>query len=321
MNSLYLDPHRLQICLRAVKTVALSDGTFDDHERRLLDAAARALTPPGDTPPDCGALDAMSPQETAAALTDPETRTRLIQAMLITALIDGEVSAPEYETIKTFADALGVDEPRLCNLKQILGEHTMLLKFDLMRKSTMVDDVVAHAWKTGGIKGVWKEMIPMLGGKMGVDHALAVKYQKLGLLPESTFGRQYWIHMRSEGFGFPGEPASFSEAFIKHDCCHVLGGYATDPASECEVVSFIAGFMQGDPFWYIFMIAVHMHLGIETFHKNPLGEMAFEPERVVRALQRGRAVNRDLYATDFDWFPYFSMDIDAVRAEFGIGPK
>jgi ubiquinone biosynthesis protein Coq4 len=320
MKTLYIDADRLSVCLRALKTLALADGRFDAREEGLLEAAARAFTPPDQAPPDCNSLAPITPAETAGSLTDAETRTRLIQAMLITALIDGEVSKVEYAQIKAFAAALEVDEPRLNNLKQILGEHSLLLKLDLNRKSAMVDTSLGYAYRTHGIKGWWKSIAPIMSTGWALDHELASKYHKLGLLPESTFGRQYWSHIRAHGFTFPGESGGFPEVFVKHDCCHVLGGYDTDPTGECQVVSFIAGFMQADPFWYMFMVAVHMHLGVETFHKNPLGHLAIDPPRVLHALQRGRAVNRNLYEPGFDWMPYFEMDLDAVRAEFNIGP-
>jgi ubiquinone biosynthesis protein Coq4/tellurite resistance protein len=320
MKNLYIEADRLDVCLRAVKTLALADGRFDAREEALLDAAARAFTPPDREAPDSASLEPITPEETAAQLTDPITRTRLIQSMLIAALIDGEVSKVEYAQVKAFAQALDVDEPRLRNLKQILGEHSLLLKLDLNRKSALVDTSMGYAYRTEGLRGLWKSIAPIMSKSWGLDHDLAARYHKLGLLPESTFGRQYWIHIRQRGFSFPGEPSGFPVALMKHDCCHVLGGYDTDPAGECQVVSFIAGFMQADPFWYLFMVAVHMHLGVETFHKNPLGHLAIDPPRVLYALQRGRAVNRNLYEPGLDWMPYFEMDLDAVRAEFNIGP-
>jgi tellurite resistance protein len=318
MIATLVDPHLLELGLRAVKMVAMADGVFDERERKLLAAADRALRQVGREPADLDALAPIDAATLAQAVTDVQTRTRIVQAQMIMAMMDGEVQASEYAVISAFATALGVDEPRLKNLRQYMGHHYTLLKLDLNRRSDMVGTAMRHAYRKAGLRGAWKASAPFLSKHLALDDELAWRYRKLGLLPEHTFGRQYWVHMRERNFAFPGEPGGFSEEFIKHDCCHVLGDYNTDPTGECEVVAFVSGFMGTDPFWYLFMVTMHMHLGIETFNDNPLGEMAFDPERVIAALERGRRVNEDLYDPDFDWWSRFPRPIEEVRAELEI---
>lgn len=313
-----IDPRVLEYGLRAVKMVAMADGEFDTRERKLMSAADRALRKADSEPTDLDALAPIEAEALAAAITDPETRLRIVQAQIIMAMMDGDVEDDEYAVVASFAKALDVDEPRLANLRQYMGHHYTLLKLDLNRRSDMIGTAMRHAYRTAGLRGAWKSSAPFLSKRFAIDEQLAWRYRKLGLLPEPSFGRQYWAHMRERGFSFPGEPGGFPEEFIKHDCCHVLGGYDTDPTGECEVVAFISGFMGTDPFWYLFMIAMHMHLGIETFQDNPLGELAFDPERVVTALERGRRVPQDLYDPDFDWWAWFDKPIDEVRDALGI---
>jgi hypothetical protein len=76
--------------------------------------------------------------------------------------------------------------------------------------------------------------------------------------------------------------------------------------------------MKSDPFWYLFMVLVHMHLGIETFHGNELGTWAFEPRQVLAAYTKGCGVVTDLYAPGFDWWPLFERPLERVRAELGV---
>jgi tellurite resistance protein len=318
MVATLVDPQQLELGLRAVKMVAMADGEFDLRERKLLAAADRALRQPGSPPADLDALVAIEPAELAAAISDPLLRTRIVQAQIIMAMMDGDIEASEYAVVVRFAEALGVDEPRLENLRQYMGHHYTLLKLDLNRRSEMIGTAVRHAYRTAGLRGAWKNTAPFLSKRFALDDELAWKYRRLGLLPEDTFGRQYWIHMRERGFAFPGEPGAFPEEFIKHDCCHVLGGYDTDPAGECEVVAFVSGFMGTDPFWYLFMVTMHMHLGIETFNDNPLGELAFDPDRVVAALARGQRAKQDLYDPEFDWWALFPKPLARVREELGV---
>jgi tellurite resistance protein len=304
--------------LRALRALVAADGVYDAREQALLDAVARSLG----VKLDVASLTPASPEEVAGSITDPTHRERLVQAMLITALIDGEATPAEAALVDAFAMALEVDEPRVRNLHHLLHGHIRYLQFDLLRRSPMISDVVAHEWRRAGLRGVWKNVAPLAPGRfLAQDAALAERYRALAALPEGSFGRCYHDHMRERGFTFPGEKAGFPEGFAKHDLCHVLGDYGTDPSGECEVVAFISAFMRHDPFGYLFMIFVHEHLDISVFEGDPTGYFAFEPERVLRALERGLAVNADLYDAAFDWWPLFPRPIDEVRASLGIRPR
>lgn len=301
--------------LAAIETVVRADGRLDAHEASLLGAVARALgvDEARETP------EPVTPETVAGAITDPSHRERLVQAMLVAALIDGEITAAERALVEDYAAALGVDEPRLHSLQRIMDGELRCLQFDILRRSPMVSDVIRHAWETRGLGGAWKTLAPLLPGRsLAQDAALAQRYLDLGALPAGTFGREYFDHMRARGFTLPGQAGGFPEGFIKHDLCHVLGGYDTDPCGECEVGAFIAGFLKRDPFGYLFMLLLHLHLGINIFEGDATGTFGFDPDRVLAALERGLRVNRDLYAVDFDWWPHFPRPLAEVRADFGI---
>src|SRR5215813_3550152 len=114
MNYLDLSPQELHTTLRAAKAVAMADGSFVERERALMQAAASAVG----LSIELDALAPITPEQAAASLRDPAARTRLIQAQLIMAMIDGDVGEAELEVIRAFSRALEVDEPRLNNLKQ-----------------------------------------------------------------------------------------------------------------------------------------------------------------------------------------------------------
>ena len=312
-----VDGTTLAVGLRALKAVAAADGVIEARERRLMEAVTKALAP-GSVSIDTDAVTPIEAGTAAARVTDAVARERIVQAQLVMALIDGDPDARELEVIRGFAAAFEVDEPRLANLEQLVRRQHHLLKLDLNRRSKMTQEAVAHAYREAGLRGAWRSFAPFLSKHLANDPALAARYEALGELPEGSFGRAYHAHIRSRGFAFPGEPGGFPEVFVKHDLCHVLGGYDTDPTGECEVVAFIAGFMQADPFWYLFMVLIHMHLGIETFQDNPLGEDAFDPDRVLAALEKGRGVSRDLYDPTIDWWPLYERPLDEVRAELGV---
>lgn len=303
--------------LRALKAVSLADGVFDESERNLVRAAGSALS----LVVDVDALEACEPAVAAEAITDALHRERLVQAMLICALIDGEASDAEAALIERFAEALEVEEPRVRDFEHLARGHLRYVQFDLMRHSTMVSDVVREAFRKQGVSGAYKTLAPFAHDGLAKDDALAGRYEALGELDEGTFGRAYFEHMKERGFSFPGQRRGFPEGFIKHDLCHVLGDYDTDPAGECEVIAFIAGFMKRDPFAYLFMIVLHMHLGIEIFRGDATGELAFDPQRALAALRRGSKVNQDLYATDFDWWEHLPRPLADVRHALNVLPK
>lgn len=143
--------------LKALDAVIVAADVVQDRERALLAAVARAL----DVEVDVDALAPSTPEEAASVITDPVHRERLVQAQIVTALIDGEASEEELRVVRAFAEALGVDEPRLDNLRQLLGGHLRWLQFDLLRRSPMVRDVVDYQWKRAGLAGVWKTVAPL----------------------------------------------------------------------------------------------------------------------------------------------------------------
>lgn len=315
MISLSLDEHQLRLCLGAARAVVLADGRVEEHERRLLTAGMQAIG----YVHDLDTLPTVTPAELAAALPDPTTRSRLIQLQLVLAMMDGEPNEAELACIRSFAEALNVDEPRLCNLQNLLRGHQLLVKFDLSRRLGWFNEEVRATWKQQGLGGVFKMLTPFGPfPTLAVDQDIAWKYRQLGMLPEGTLGRAYWTHMTANRFPFPGEYKAFPEQAVKHDLCHVIGGYPTTPTGECEVVSFISGFNRADPFGYLFMIIAHMHLGIDIFEGTPLGKMAFEPERALAAFERGMRVNHDFYGAGWDFWPDMPLPLEVVRQKYNV---
>jgi tellurite resistance protein len=306
---LTLTSAQVQVALGAARVVASADGRFDEHEQRLLSAAARALHYDGP-------IEDASPEQVAAAVSDEATRLRIVQALILVAMIDGEVQDAEHAAIRSYANALGVDEPRLANLKHLAHGHTRLLYFDLWRRSAYLQDSAKKAWHDKGLRGLYQFFGSLPG--IATDAKTAARYQELGELPEGTFGRAYFQHMTERKFSFPGEKRGFPEELVKHDLAHVIGGYDTNPEGECEVIAFIAGFMKHDPFGYLFMVVIHMQLGVNIFDGSPVERMIVPMERCVSALERGNNVTRDLYDPEWDFWAEFPLPLDEVRRKYGV---
>lgn len=304
-----LEPAEARAGLRAMMTVARADGELADSEIALLEVAARAL---GVEEPR--ALETITEDELAAAVL-PERRVVVVQAMILTALMDGDVSGAEVALVERYARALGVDEPRVANLRQIEEGRLRLLWLDLARRS-FARPIFEETLREKGLGGVWKIVGPMLG--LARDPELTRRYNDLGRLPEGTLGRAYWRFIVDHDLGFPGE-GIVAENGVWHDLSHVLGGYDTEPKGEVSVVSFIAGYRRDDPFFWLFTIALQFHLGIKVSPYSPGLRGHFDSERVARAFARGQAVVRDL-SRDWDYWPDMPRSLDDVRRELGVPP-
>lgn len=295
--------------LRALNTVALASASPDERQQAMIAAAGKVLG----ARVDLDAPEAITPAQLAEAVADPRVRGQIVQGMIVLSLIDEEAESDELQVIEGFADALGVAPAELKNLRQLIEGHTLALRLDVARRVWFVDRLKA-AWKAGGFRWLVRTLATL---KLSEDSALAERYRALGELPEGTMGRCYHDHMREQGFPLPGEKGSQVEPVVIHDLTHLLSGYGTDPTGEILAASFSAGNRGKEPFTYIFFVLCQFHLGMRFTPFAAAATDNFDPEQVVRAVQRGIAVNVDL-SEDWDYWAYMGRPLAEVRAELGV---
>lgn len=298
--------------LRAMMTCARADGAESDSEVELVTVAASML---GEAIGDPRALVSITPSELALAFPDPSRRERALQAMILMALVDGDVTGTEVALVSSFAKELGIDEPRVQNLRHVAEGRLRTLWLDLARRS-FARPIFERTLKEKGVRGVWKIVGPMMG--LAQDPELARRYIALGELPEGTLGHAYFRFIVDNDLGFPGE-GIVAEEGVWHDVTHVISGYDTTPEGELSVVSFIAGYTREDPFFWLFTIVLQFHLGIQVSPYSPGAVGHFDAGLVLRALRRGMDVTRDL-SKGFDPFPEFEKPLELVRREMNVLP-
>lgn len=302
--------HRLAL-LRAMRSVALHDGEETPQERTLL-AAVRAALEIAD---DLEVTPLNGPEELSSSLR-PEERERIVQAMLLMAVMDGSGHPGEAALIEGYARRLGVDEPRVTNLRQLAEGRLLHLRWDLTRKGYARDEM----WRTAreeGLAGLYRTFGPLVG--MARDADRVRRFNDLGLLPEGTLGRAYWRFIVEHDLGFPGEAHAVAERGMWHDLSHVLGGYGTTPEDEAAVVSFIAGYRREDPFFWLFTIALQFQVGLRLSPFSPATRLRIDPARMVRHHRRGAALSRDLSAP-WDHWAQFARPLEEVRRELNVLP-
>ncbi len=100
---------------------------------------------------------------------------------------------------------------------------------------------------------------------------------------------------------------------------HVINGFGTDAAGECEIGGFYAGFSEGDPLTFIIIALSTFHLGLPVSPAIVTTTRgAFDPERVLAAFLRGRRLTVDVMGP-WDYWALMPLSIEEARARIGLG--
>lgn len=296
--------------LRAMKSVALADGTLDDPELHMMEAVQRIFG----TTHEIEQLAPITPAELARAFPDSQLRQQLVQGLIVMSLIDGKANAQETELVEQFAKALEVSAPEVKDLRHVLKGEILQLRLDLVRRFWLRDKV-KEIWNTAGIRGLYKFMRGMIG--KDEDAALAARYKALEDYPSGSLGRAYWEYCRDNGFALPGEKGGAAEPILFHDCAHVLSGYGTEPEGEVQVACFSAGFQRRDPWLFVFFVLLQFHVGIRMTPITKARTGFFDPAKALIAIRRGAAMNLDLN-NGWDYWPVMEEQVEELRKRYNI---
>lgn len=307
-------PSREQVYwgLRAMKTVALADGTLRASEVHLLDSIQHMHC----TTYPLEQLEDITPADLARELPDPQLRLQLVQGLIVMSLIDQEASSQETDLIEQFSQALKVSIPEVKDLRLLLRKEILQLRLDLARRFWLREKVIG-IWNDEGIRGIYK----LVRGLMGKHESapLAARYRALEQYPPGSLGRLLWEYWLKNGFALPGEKGGAPEQIVFHDCAHVLSGYGTAPEEEVQVACFSAGFQRRDPFTFILFVLLQFHVGIRMTPITEARTGFFDPEKAMVAVRRGAAMNVDLN-NDWDYWPVIGEQVEELRRRYNIPP-
>jgi hypothetical protein len=307
-----LDPAQARAALGAVRTVLEADGPPRAGGQRLLAVAAATLGL-GD---DWRAFPPASPAQLASAFPSPAARRVLVDALLIPACIEQAVTPAGEAAVRSFAAALGVRSPWVPVLGPLRRRRVFAVKRQLVRRSPDARRLFARIWAEEGLRGLWYVLTFMLGRY--VDPPLAARFRALDNLPTGSLGRAFFDHLVSRGLTFPGEPGGLPERMLHHDLMHVVNGYDTDPAGECELAGFYTAFCPGESFTFIVTVLATFHLGLAV---SPAvvtpARGAFDPARVLAAFLRGRRLRVDVMGP-WDYWALMPLPLGEAREHLGI---
>jgi hypothetical protein len=292
----------------ALRAVVHADGAPGENSLRLLDVSARALgvVPDGDT----------RRIELSAAFPSPAARRALASALVIGACIEGEVTAPRERAVLEIAQKLGVRSHWVELLPALRRRRVLAVKRALASRSPDARRLFRRTWREEGALGVVRAVLFVLG--LHRDAALAARFHALADCPQGSFGRAVADHFRSRGITFPGEKNGMPERMVHHDLMHVLSGYDTDAAGECELAAFYAAFADGDAFTFFVTVLATFHLGLRVSPSivTP-ARGAFDPERAIAAFLRGRDLRGDVMGA-WNYWELMPLPLAEAQARLGL---
>ncbi len=252
----------------------------------------------------------------SAAFPEPRERRALVDALVIVACMPGEVPLPREREVLAIARELGVRSPFVELLPALRKRRTGAVKRALATRSPDARRMFRRIWQEEGIAGVGYVLSFLLG--LHRDPELAARFRALADAPPGSYGRAVTEHFASRGLRFPGEKGGLPERMVHHDLMHVLNGYDTDPAGECELGAFYAACADGESFTFFVTVLATFHLGLAV---SPAVVMpargAFDPARAVAAFVRGRRVRVDVMGK-WDYWELMPLPLEEARIRLGI---
>ena len=289
--------------LGLLKCVATSAGTLPLHavHKATLHAFAEHLF---HTEADADQIDG-SLAGAAQKVADPDLRGEVLNMAGILPFLEEENKEPRIETFACLARDFGFSKKYAKELHGLCRNAITELTICQLRPLGLAMG-----------KPLWRGLIQMASSFLHLDgdKELLSRYQRYQGMDDGIFGKVMTDYYRDNHFALPGTTgAVFSNALRVHDMHHVLAGYPTTPLGEACVIAFDAGMMDADLgkalIGYVaqFQVGIQFDRGLEAF-KNEI-----DPDRVIRAYERGGncSVNYEKFGFDFD--ALLEEPLDAIR--------
>jgi hypothetical protein len=321
------DAAEARIIAGGVAAAAAPDGGLTGLQRLIIESLVESMT--GFVVP-ASRVPRLGPREFANAMARRELRfrQRMLQKMLLCALVLRPLPDDVVTRIEDYAHELGIDDPMIRVAEQYARGFLGLALVDFQRSGYMDTWDPSHSaalHTSAELAGAW-ESAPS-------DEALAQRWEALRDLPEGTLGRAVVKFYDARGFVFPGRPGSAPPLLAQHDWVHVLADYGSTIECEIEVFAFVSR-SNDDPRGFSLLAMVvslfetgYMASGAGLFEYDP-GHLSHRgmATRLADAMRRGalcgwhgRGQGEDLLARD--WFLDAARPIDDVRTELAIVSK
>jgi hypothetical protein len=244
-------------------------------------------------------------------------RKRLVQLAAVAVLHTQPIRPSALTFLKDLSQRLAAHDSVIDVIAAVTQGRHLKARLLSMRRGLRV--MLKEAYTAEGAMGVLR-FVGALAFGLTVNKDKVWDYKRLGLLPEGTLGRSYWSHMTRVGFGFPGERQGIPDSTAYHDVLHVLADNETTPHGEIQQGAFQAGNRREDGFFFLQMVLLQFHQGVQVTPVTPGFTGHFNPDLVLWAIHRGAQCNVDM-THQWDFWPLMALPIDEARAKVGLLPK
>ncbi|HTV23167.1 MAG TPA: hypothetical protein VMG12_30975 [Polyangiaceae bacterium] len=310
MDIVVFRPHELPVALGALRCTEPAPSPRQDHYlERLAELHDETLA--------ASALPAPSASETAAVISAPHARERLVQLGVVMSMVDGSISAESIARLGELDRVLGVREPAIATLRKVRARQDQRVQLDVMGRTA--GKIVADAYRDTGVVGAFRIVLAFM--QLFDDPAMTARFAALEHAPADSLGHCLWRHCTERGLRLPGQRGGIPERGLFHDLGHVLAGYDTDAEGETLQQAFQAGFLRNGGFGHLLLGIIHFHMGIKITPVAAPTTGLFDVDKVLTALARGAACKVDLSVPEqFDFWAHAQQPLEHVRAELGVTP-
>jgi hypothetical protein len=238
-------------------------------------------------------------------ITDPRSRLRLVQTMIVLQLARHPASHALADSVEAYAEALGVDEPMMIVARDAASHSRQLLMADWARFSRTTPTE------------------PQLRDR-SVDE-FAARIEALSRCPVGSLGRAFMYFYEEWELDLPTSDDPHSVMLVAHDFSHVLAGYKpNDAMEEVALSAMLVSMTDGDEHFSALMASMALYevalfevLDIQGT-KGVLDRIG-APEVLADAMRRGAMCTSDI--ATIDHLALADRPLEDVRASLGITPR
>jgi hypothetical protein len=250
-------------------------------------------------------------------------RQRIVQQLVLGALLVRPMPGDLVERVRTTSAALGIDEATIDLAAELAaGQYELaVIDFDRNGYNAGYSAERAAVYHASSAPTVPWQSVPE-------DAELASRWRSLESAPEGSLGLAVSRFYRARGFQYPGTIGSVSPQLAQHDWVHVVADYGATIDSELEVFAFIARANDdARGFSFLAMVVSLFETGVLSsgvgLFQPDAGHLQTRgmPERLADAMRRGALCNGSIDFLAVDWFELAQLPLDQVRRDFGIVTK
>ena len=307
-----LSPAAIDALAQACSALVSGEGQMapTERERDQLQALFPALV--GVPWPD--AVDPRLPVGLSGLITEHRQRQEVMQLFTLLAFLEPQLEPQKVAVLQRLAEELGIEAAVVNDLEQVCRGHVLKAFGDLYRRT------FRDINNDGVVQGYSRFILPMLG--LGIDKVHQARYQALASSAPGSLGAGLHAYYDHNGFPYPGSRQGLPYDYVAaHDVHHVIGGYATDPDGELQVLAFSMGLFPD----HALLIAIPPLMQFQVGIADPLASSVapkltdqLRAPAFAAALERGANVVGPIRDLHWDFWEWIDRPLEEVRRDLNV---